>query len=101
MATYPEGDEEPCSGFQACKNLRGRRKKKKHGLEDRDDGSINGEEREGVTVGLWEKGEEGEWLHCHGRFGGEQEGGGEKQKGWVLQGSSERRRGERKNGGQC
>ena len=39
------------SGFWACENRKGRMKKKNHGLEDRDDGSINGEGRKGVTDG--------------------------------------------------
>ena len=38
------------SGFWACENQKGRRKKKNHGLDDGDDGSINSEEREGVTA---------------------------------------------------
>ena len=32
--------------FLACENRKGRRKKNNHGLEDGDDGSINGEEGE-------------------------------------------------------
>ena len=59
----------------------GRRKKKNHGLEHGDDGSINGEERDGVTVGFWATGDEGDWWPCHGRFGGEEEGGGKQQRG--------------------
>ena len=31
------------------------------------------EERENEMVELWGKGEEGEWLPCHDRFGGEEE----------------------------
>ena len=42
------------------------------------------EERENKTVELWVKGEEGEWLPCHGRFGGEEEEPWTTLSFWVL-----------------